>query len=39
MYDEAWFDYRLRLFESITVPSMLAQTDRDFWWLVVVDRA
>lgn len=38
VYDQAWFDYRLRLFESITVPSMKAQTCQDFSWLLIVDR-
>ncbi|GAA4908228.1 putative rhamnosyltransferase [Stackebrandtia albiflava] len=37
VYDEGWFDYRLRLFESVTVPSMAAQTSQDFTWLLVVD--
>ncbi|GAB3993053.1 hypothetical protein GCM10029992_03710 [Glycomyces albus] len=38
VYDEAWFDYRLTLFENITVPSIRAQTEQDFDWLIVVDR-
>jgi hypothetical protein len=38
VYDEAWFDYRLALFESITIPSMRAQTCQDFTWQLVVDR-
>lgn len=39
IYDEAWFDYRLSLFESITLPSMMAQTSRDFTLLLGVDKA
>lgn len=38
IYDDAWFDYRLRMLESITVPSMAAQTSQDFTWLLVVDQ-
>lgn len=38
VYDPAWFDYRLRLFETITVPSMAAQTSPEFTWLLVVDH-
>jgi hypothetical protein len=38
VYDVGWFDYRLALFEAITVPSMAAQTSQDFHWLVVVDQ-
>lgn len=38
VYDEAWFDYRLRLLDSITVPSMAAQTCQDFTWLLVIDQ-
>jgi hypothetical protein len=38
VYDEAWFDYRLRLFQSVTVPSIASQTSRDFSWLLVVDK-
>lgn len=38
VYDPAWFDYRLRLFETITVPSVAAQTSPEFTWLLVVDR-
>lgn len=38
IYDQAWFDYRLALFTTITVPSMAAQTSQDFTWLIAVDR-
>lgn len=38
VYDENWFHHRLTLFEAITVPSMMAQTCRDFTWLLVVDE-
>lgn len=37
VYDQAWFDYRLELFRTITVASMAAQTSQDFTWLIVVD--
>ncbi|HIW61329.1 MAG TPA: putative rhamnosyl transferase [Candidatus Stackebrandtia excrementipullorum] len=38
VYDEAWFDYRLKLFSAVTVPSIAAQTCQDFTWLLVVDK-
>ena len=38
VYDENWFDHRLTLLETITVPSMAAQSDQGFTWLLVVDR-
>lgn len=38
VYDEAWFDYRLSLFENITLPSVAGQTATDFTWLIVVDQ-
>jgi hypothetical protein len=38
VYDETWYDYRMSLFEAITVPCMKAQTSRDFDWLIVVDK-
>ncbi|GAB3993051.1 hypothetical protein GCM10029992_03700 [Glycomyces albus] len=38
VYDQAWFDYRLTLFENITVPSIRAQTESGFRWLIVVDE-
>lgn len=38
VYDEAWFDFRLSLFEAVTVPSMKAQSCQDFTWLLVVDQ-
>lgn len=38
IYDEAWFDYRLSLFEAITVPSMVSQSSQDFTWMLVVDE-
>lgn len=37
IYDQSWFDYRLALFETITVASMTNQTSQDFTWLIVVD--
>ncbi|CAM3448712.1 glycosyltransferase [Stackebrandtia soli] len=38
VYDEAWFEHRLTLFEAITVPSMRAQTNQDFTWLLAIDE-
>src|SRR5690606_34071114 len=38
VYDPAWFDYRLRLFETITVPSLAAQTSAEFTWMLEGDR-
>src|SRR5690606_38117903 len=38
VYDPAWFDYRLTLFETIAAPSVAAQTSPEFTWLLVVDR-
>lgn len=35
--DPAWFDHRLPLFSSITVPSLLAQEDQGFQWAIFVD--
>lgn len=37
IYDQAWFDYRLALFQAITIPSMTHQTSQDFTWLIVTD--
>jgi hypothetical protein len=38
IYDEAWFDYRLTLFERITFPSVSQQRNAEFTWLIAVDR-
>jgi hypothetical protein len=35
---EEWMDHRMRLFTTITLPSMAAQTCQDFTWLVLMDR-
>lgn len=35
--DPAWYEHRLALLEAITRSSLLAQTDQDFEWVVVVD--
>jgi len=35
--DEAWLDDRFRLFETFCLPSVRAQTARDFHWLVFFD--
>jgi hypothetical protein len=34
-----WFEERLRLFETYCLPSMVAQTDQDFIWLLYFDPA
>lgn len=38
VYDEDWFDYRLTLFENITVPSIAAQNEQRFTWLIAIDQ-
>lgn len=38
VYNEAWYDDRLALFEAITCASLRAQTDQAFIALVVVDQ-
>ena len=37
IYNEAWHEHRLDLFEAITLPSMLQQSSKAFTWLVAVD--
>lgn len=34
--DPAWFEGRFALFEAITLPSLRAQADQDFHWLIFV---
>lgn len=36
---EAWHDHRFSLFEQFCLPSVEAQTCRDFTWLLLFDRA
>jgi len=36
--DPAWFEGRFSLFEAITLPSLAAQSDQDFTWLLFVGR-
>jgi hypothetical protein len=38
VHNESWYDAALGLFESVTCPSMRAQTSQEFTWLIVVDR-
>ncbi len=33
-----WMEHRLRLFATITLPSIAGQSCRDFTWLVLMDR-
>ncbi len=35
---EPWYEYRLRFLETLLIPSLEAQTDRDFTLLLAVDR-
>lgn len=35
--DRAWFEHRLPLISSITLPSLLAQDDQEFRWALFVD--
>ena len=35
---EAWMEHRMLFFEKYTLPSMLAQTDKDFIWLLAFDE-
>lgn len=37
--DPAWYEHRLMLLSAITLPSLLAQTDQEFEWALVVDRS
>lgn len=36
--DEAWLEHRLKLFRSYCLPSVLAQTETQFTWLLYVDE-
>ena len=36
LYDEARLKHRLRLFQAFNLPSILAQTDTDFQYLILV---
>ncbi|RRR99357.1 glycosyltransferase [Glycomyces terrestris] len=38
VFDEQWFAYRQLMMEHLTVASLDAQEDRDFVWVVAVDR-
>ncbi len=35
--DERWLEHRQLLLAAVTVPALLAQTDQNFTWLIVVD--
>lgn len=37
-FSEAWLEYRQELFEVLTLPSIDAQTERDFVWVLGIDR-
>jgi hypothetical protein len=39
VFNEQWLDYRQELFEALTLPSIDAQTERGFVWVLGVDRA
>lgn len=34
---ESWFEERLKLFETYTLPSVIGQTCQDFTWILLVD--
>ena len=36
--DERWLLYRLKLFKTITVPSMAAQSCQSFCWTIFIDQ-
>lgn len=36
--DPDWFEHRIALFSAITAPSMMAQEDQNFHWVLLVDR-
>ena len=36
--DESWLDHRLDLFRRFTVPTVAAQTEPNFRWLLFLDR-
>lgn len=36
-FNEQWLEYRQELFEALTLPSLDAQTARDFTWLLAID--
>jgi len=36
--DDIWMEMRMQIFADVTVPSMMAQTNQDFKWIVVFDR-
>jgi hypothetical protein len=38
IYNREWLAYRLLLFEAITFPSVTSQSDKNFIWLIVIDR-
>jgi hypothetical protein len=38
VFDEQWFAYRQLMMEHLTLASLDAQEDRDFTWVVAVDR-
>lgn len=37
--DERWYRHRANLIGSITAPSMIAQTDQNFRWIILIDPA
>jgi hypothetical protein len=38
VFNEQWLEYRQELFEVLTLPSLDAQTERNFVWLLGIDR-
>jgi hypothetical protein len=38
VFNEQWLEYRWQLFETLALPSLDAQTEKDFVWVLGVDR-
>lgn len=38
VFNEQWLEYRQELFEVLTLPSMDAQSERNFVWILGIDR-
>jgi hypothetical protein len=38
VFNEQWLEYRQELFEVLTLPSLDAQTERNFTWVLGIDR-
>jgi len=38
VFNEQWLEYRWQLFETLALPSLDAQTEKDFVWVLGIDR-